>query len=109
MSERVNRFLGDSPVRVLLKLLLASFVVGMVMHAFGWSPFGKCRHVVGVTAADDAADRNAALAEEAEHGPVAQPQSLVRQRQLAELVVAVRIDACIVEDEVRLRIIQQHR
>ena len=38
MSERVNRFLGDSPVRVLLKLLLASFVVGMVMHAFGWSP-----------------------------------------------------------------------
>ena len=38
MSERVNRFLGDSPVRVLLKLLLASFVVGMVMHTFGWSP-----------------------------------------------------------------------
>ena len=38
MSERVNRFLGDSPVRVLLTLLLAAFVVGMVLHAFGWSP-----------------------------------------------------------------------
>lgn len=38
MAERMNRFLGDSPVRVLLKLLVASFIVGMVMHAFGWSP-----------------------------------------------------------------------
>ena len=32
---------------------------------------GERRHVVGIAAADDAADRNAALAEEAEHGPVA--------------------------------------
>ena len=39
MSERVNRFLGDSPLRVFLKLLVVSFIVGMVMHAFGWSPF----------------------------------------------------------------------
>lgn len=38
MSERMNRFLGDSPLRVFLKLLVASFIVGMVMHAFGWSP-----------------------------------------------------------------------
>ena len=32
------RFLGDSPLRVLVKLLLVSLIVGMVMHAFGWSP-----------------------------------------------------------------------
>ena len=32
------RFLGDSPLRVLAKLLVVSLIVGMVMHAFGWSP-----------------------------------------------------------------------
>lgn len=31
-------FLGDSPMRVLLKLLVISFLVGVVMNAFGWSP-----------------------------------------------------------------------
>lgn len=35
----LTRFLGDSPVRVLLKLLVVSFLVGIVMSAFGWSPF----------------------------------------------------------------------
>jgi len=33
------RFLGDSPMRVLLKLLVVSFLVGLVMSAFGWSPY----------------------------------------------------------------------
>ncbi len=33
------RFLGDSPLRVLLKLVIISFLVGIVMSAFGWSPF----------------------------------------------------------------------
>lgn len=32
------RFLGESPLRVLVKLLVVSLIVGMVMHAFGWSP-----------------------------------------------------------------------
>ena len=32
------RFLGDSPLRVLLKLIVVSFLVGLVMAAFGWSP-----------------------------------------------------------------------
>ena len=32
------RFLGDSPLRVFLKLLVVSFLVGVVMSAFGWSP-----------------------------------------------------------------------
>jgi hypothetical protein len=35
----VTRFLGDSPLRVLLKLIVVSFLVGIVMSAFGWSPF----------------------------------------------------------------------
>jgi hypothetical protein len=34
----LDRFLGDSPLRVLLKLLVLSFLVGVVMSAFGWSP-----------------------------------------------------------------------
>jgi hypothetical protein len=33
------RFLGDSPLRVFLKLLVVSFLVGIVMSTFGWSPF----------------------------------------------------------------------
>jgi hypothetical protein len=35
----INKFLGDSPLRVLLKLLVVSFLVGVVMSAFGWSPW----------------------------------------------------------------------
>lgn len=33
------RFLGDSPLRVFLKLLVVSFLVGVVISAFGWSPY----------------------------------------------------------------------
>ncbi|WP_378944508.1 DUF6460 domain-containing protein [Mesorhizobium sp. ANAO-SY3R2] len=32
------RFLGDTPLRVFIKLLVISFLVGIVMSAFGWSP-----------------------------------------------------------------------
>jgi len=35
----VVRFLGDTPLRVALKLIVVSFLVGIVMSAFGWSPF----------------------------------------------------------------------
>ena len=45
----LNRFLGDTPFRVFVKLLIVSFVVGLVMHAFGWSPwdvFGGLRDFV---------------------------------------------------------------
>ena len=35
----LTRFLGDTPLKVLLKLLVVSFLVGIVMSAFGWSPF----------------------------------------------------------------------
>lgn len=34
----LDRFLGDSPFRVILKLVVVSFLVGVVMNAFGWSP-----------------------------------------------------------------------
>ncbi|MER9749277.1 DUF6460 domain-containing protein [Mesorhizobium sp. M0140] len=34
----LTRFLGDSPLKVILKLLVVSFLVGLVMNAFGWSP-----------------------------------------------------------------------
>jgi hypothetical protein len=34
----LTRFLGDTPGRVLLKLVVVSFIVGLVMSAFGWSP-----------------------------------------------------------------------
>ncbi|MBN9241823.1 MAG: hypothetical protein J0I98_03415 [Mesorhizobium sp.] len=34
----LTRFLGDSPLRILVKLLVVSFIVGLVMNAFGWSP-----------------------------------------------------------------------
>jgi hypothetical protein len=39
MSGPVTRFLGDSPVRALLKLIVASLIVGMIMATFGWSPY----------------------------------------------------------------------
>jgi hypothetical protein len=39
MTGRVTQFLGDSPLRVAAKLAVVSFLVGIVMSAFGWSPF----------------------------------------------------------------------
>ncbi|MDA4848066.1 DUF6460 domain-containing protein [Hoeflea poritis] len=38
MSERLNRFLGDSLGRTLVKLVVISFIVGAVMSAFNWYP-----------------------------------------------------------------------
>ncbi|MVA95676.1 hypothetical protein GN330_00220 [Nitratireductor sp. CAU 1489] len=37
MAGRVTRILGDSPVRLVLKLVVVSFLVGIIMDAFGWS------------------------------------------------------------------------
>lgn len=39
------RFLGDSPFRVFIKLVVISFLVGLVMHAFGWSPYDVLRGI----------------------------------------------------------------
>ncbi len=35
----ITRILGDSPLRVALKLLVLSLLVGLVMSAFGWTPW----------------------------------------------------------------------
>jgi hypothetical protein len=35
----LTRFLGDSPLRILIKLIVISFIVGLVMNTFGWSPW----------------------------------------------------------------------
>ena len=39
MANNANRFLGDTPLRVFLKLLVISFLVGVLMSAFGWTPY----------------------------------------------------------------------
>ena len=39
VSGQINRFLGDTIGRTILKLLVISFIVGVVMAAFNWSPF----------------------------------------------------------------------
>ncbi|MCA1491167.1 DUF6460 domain-containing protein [Sinorhizobium alkalisoli] len=38
MSDGINRFLGDSPLRVLVKLVVVSILVGFVMTFFDWYP-----------------------------------------------------------------------
>lgn len=39
MSDSVNRFLGDSPLRVLIKLVVVSVLVGFLMKLFGFYPY----------------------------------------------------------------------
>ncbi|OCJ17581.1 hypothetical protein A6U87_01145 [Rhizobium sp. AC44/96] len=38
MSDQVNKFLGDSLGRTLIKLLVVSLIVGFIMAVFGWAP-----------------------------------------------------------------------
>jgi hypothetical protein len=38
MSDQVNRFLGDSLGRTIVKLAVVSLIVGFVMAVFGWAP-----------------------------------------------------------------------
>jgi hypothetical protein len=38
MSERINKFLGDTPGRTLVRLLIISLVVGIIMSTIGLSP-----------------------------------------------------------------------
>lgn len=38
MAGRLTRFLGDTPGRTLVKLIILSFIVGVVMSAMGWYP-----------------------------------------------------------------------
>ena len=36
--SKITAFLGDTPLRVLLKLLVVSFIVGALMVSLGWTP-----------------------------------------------------------------------
>lgn len=38
MSDGVNRFLGDTPLRVIIKLLVLSIAAGFLMSVFGLYP-----------------------------------------------------------------------
>lgn len=38
MSNRLYQFLGDSPARVAVKLIVLSVIAGVVMSAVGWTP-----------------------------------------------------------------------
>ena len=38
MSEKLTQFLGDTPGRTLVKLIVISFIAGAVMSAFHWYP-----------------------------------------------------------------------
>lgn len=44
----LNRFLGDTPLRVALKLIVVSFLVGVVMAAFGWSAWDVVQRVLRI-------------------------------------------------------------
>ena len=39
MSDQVNRFLGDSVGRTIIKLLVVSLIVGFIMTVFGLTPW----------------------------------------------------------------------
>ncbi|PTM97631.1 DUF6460 domain-containing protein [Mycoplana dimorpha] len=38
MSDGVNRFLGDTPLRIIVKLLILSVALGFLMSVFGLYP-----------------------------------------------------------------------
>ncbi len=38
MSGKLTQFLGDTPGRTVVKLIVISFIVGAVMSAFNWYP-----------------------------------------------------------------------
>ena len=39
MSDRLTQFLGDTPLRVFFRLLLLSFIVGLVLSVLNIQPF----------------------------------------------------------------------
>lgn len=47
MSSAINRFLGGSPIGVLLKLVLVSLLVGVVLSALGMTPMTVIDAIVG--------------------------------------------------------------
>jgi hypothetical protein len=46
MNNVVSRFVGGSPVTVLLRLIVVSFVVGFLLETFGFDPVGLLNEAV---------------------------------------------------------------
>ena len=46
MNNVVSRFVGGSPVTVLLRLIVVSFVVGFLLESFGFDPVGLLNEAV---------------------------------------------------------------
>ena len=46
MSDPVNRFLGDTPGRTIVKLAVISLVVGIIMAALNFTPMDVWYHFV---------------------------------------------------------------
>jgi hypothetical protein len=38
MNDSLTRILGDTPGRLIIKLVIVSIVIGFIMKAFGWYP-----------------------------------------------------------------------
>ena len=70
---------------------------------------GELLQIGGVAAADHARDRNACLEAGLEHVALAALQALAGQRQPAEPVVDVRIDAGVEEHQVGAHVLEQAR
>ncbi|MDX3926485.1 MAG: DUF6460 domain-containing protein [Shinella sp.] len=39
MADGLNRFLGDTPLRAAIKLIVISVAAGFLMSVFGWYPY----------------------------------------------------------------------
>ena len=39
MNERINKFLGDTPGKTFVRLMIISLVVGIIMSTIGLSPY----------------------------------------------------------------------
>jgi hypothetical protein len=39
MSQRINKFLGDTPAKTLVRLMVISLVVGIIMSTIGLTPY----------------------------------------------------------------------
>ena len=46
MTNLLARFVGGSPIAVLLRLIVVSFVVGIVLETFGFDPVGLFNEAV---------------------------------------------------------------
>lgn len=47
MSDKLTQFLGDTPSRTIVKLLVISLVVGIIMSATGFTPMDVWHGITG--------------------------------------------------------------